>query len=424
MDTEIKPLQSGARPGGKALLFLIGIMFLNGLGFCVIGPVVPFIVKDYISNPDDLGAVIGWLTAVYAICQIVVAPALGLLSDRYGRRPVLLFCLLGSAIGYVMFGLGGGLAILFASRIIDGLTGGNFSVAFAYVADTTAPEERPKVFGKVGAVTGVSFIIGPVIGGLAAKISLSAPLYLAAGLTVLALIWGYFFLPESLHHSTKRDQLALRELNPFAQLGAVVRLKNLQPLLALGMLYAFPFAVLTTNFGVLIIDSLHWDATSIGLVSLSIGVMDVVVQGWLFGKLLPRFGASKLITAGLVLQAVAYGLIGLIALVPSTLLLLAGTTVYAFSSGLVEPALAGLTSQAVGPDQQGLVGGASQSLQSLMRVLGPLWVGYIYTQFGHATPYWLNIVFVALGILMMLVTASKFPGKATVNVKEPALDRS
>ena len=279
-------------PDNRALIFLTGIILLNGLGFTVIGPVLPFIIRSYLANPDDLGAVAGGLTAIYAACQILAGPGLGLLSDKYGRRPLLLICLIGSAVGYVLFGIGGALWVLFLSRIIDGLTGGNFSVAFAYIADTTEPEERGAVFGRVGAVSGISFIVGPVIGGLAAKISLEAPLYLAAALTLIAIIWGYLFLPESLQPEQRRTHMSLSDLNPFKQFSAVFAIAHLRPLLLVGVLYAFPFAVLTTNFGELIIDSLHWDATSIGFVALIVGVMDIVVQGFLFGKLLPIWGKS------------------------------------------------------------------------------------------------------------------------------------
>lgn len=403
-------INSKGGPDAKALTFLMAIMFLNGLGFGVIAPVLPFIIRQYITNPKDLGAVAGWLSASYAACQIIAAPGLGLLSDRYGRRPILLICLLGSAIGYIMFGLGGSLGILFASRIVDGITGGNFSIAFAYVADTTTSADRPKIFGRIGAISGVSFIVGPVVGGLAANISLQTPVYLAAALTIIALIWGYFFLPESLKKSERRTEIRVSELNPLFQVGKVLKIKSLRPLLGIGLLYAFPFAVLTSNFGVLILDSLHWDAAEIGFVSLTIGLTDILVQGWLIGKLLPIFGAKKLFTAGFVLQAVSYALLGMIAIIPSPVLLLSGTLVYAFSSGLVEPSLAGLTSQAVEQDMQGLVGGANQSLQSLTRVVGPLWVGTIYTNFGHALPYFLNIGFIGFGIVIIL-TAIKPPSQ-------------
>ena len=394
-------------PDAKALTFLIAIMFLNGLGFGIIAPVLPFILLRYISSPADLGAVAGWLTAAYAACQIIAAPGLGLLSDRYGRRPLLLICLVGSAIGYIVFGIGGSLTILFAGRIVDGLTGGNFSIAFAYVADTTAPADRPKIFGRIGAVNGVSFLIGPTIGGLVAKISLEAPVYLAAALTILAIVWGYFFLPESLKQPVRTTQIRLSELNPFAQIGNIGKVKSLRPILAVVVLYAFPFAVLGSNFNVLMVDSLHWDASAIGFISLLIGVIDIVVQGWLIGKLLPIFGTKNLITIGFVFQAVAYALFGLLAITPSLVLVIVGALIYAFSSGLVEPALSGLTSQAVGSEMQGLLGGANQSLQSLTRVVGPIWAGIVYTSLGHAIPYFVNISFMGLGLIVILTMISQ-----------------
>jgi DHA1 family tetracycline resistance protein-like MFS transporter len=320
-------------------------------------------------------------------------------------------------VGYVLFGIGGNIAILFLSRIIDGLTGGDFSIAFAYIADTTEPSERPKIFGQVGAISGVSFIIGPVVGGLASKISLEAPVYLAAILTVVAIVWGYFFLPESLKPSEARTQLKLSELNPFEQLGNVLKIKALRPLLALTVLYGLPFAVLGSNYGILILDTLHWDASGIGFILLTIGVVDIIVQGWLVGKLLPLFGSKPLLITGLVLQAVAYGLLGLLVFAPSSALMIVATLVYAFSSGLVEPTLSGLTSEAVTPGMQGVVGGASQSLQSICRVVGPLWVGLIYTQFSHALPYWLNMAIMGLGILLVLSTFnhSSSPNKSNSN---------
>ena len=132
-------------PGRKAILFLIVVAFLNTMGMTIIGPVVPFMALQHLSNPADLAIVVAWMTSIYGICQLLAAPALGLLSDRFGRRPILFVCLLGSAVGYLLFGLGGALWMLFLGRVIDGLTGGNFSVLFAYVADITRPEDLVKL---------------------------------------------------------------------------------------------------------------------------------------------------------------------------------------------------------------------------------------------------------------------------------------
>ncbi|GHO79067.1 tetracycline resistance MFS efflux pump [Ktedonobacter sp. SOSP1-85] len=387
----------------KIIFFLAVVAFLNTMGFTIIGPVVPFMTRQYLGNPNDLAVVVGWLLSIYGICQMIAAPGLGLLSDRYGRRPVIFICLLGSAIGYLLFGLGGALWMLFLGRIIDGLTGGNFSVLFAYVADITEPEERGKYFGIFGGISGVGFIVGPAIGGLLANISYSMPFLVAAGVTLLNLAWGFFFLPESLDKEHRLTTMRLRDLNPLAQLGTVFNMANLRWLLLAGFFYAFPFAILQANLTILMRDSLGWNATDAGLVSTLVGVVDILVQGVLVGKLIDIFGDIKVGIGALVLVAISYLLLGSIALIASPILLIAGVILFSGSGGLVENALRGLTSRAVGPKQQGLVGGASQSMQSLALILGPILGGVLYAQFGHATPYWSGALIIGLAILSVVL---------------------
>ncbi|GHO61879.1 tetracycline resistance MFS efflux pump [Ktedonobacter sp. SOSP1-52] len=387
----------------KIIFFLAVVAFLNTMGFTIIGPVVPFMTRQYLGNPNDLAVVVGWLLSIYGICQMLAAPGLGLLSDCYGRRPVIFICLLGSAIGYLLFGLGGALWMLFLGRIIDGLTGGNFSVLFAYVADITEPEERGKYFGIFGGISGVGFIVGPAIGGLLANVSYSMPFLVAAGVTLLNLAWGFFFLPESLDKEHRLTTMRLRDLNPLAQLGTVFNMANLRWLLLAGFFYAFPFAILQANLTILMRDSLGWNATDAGLVSTLVGVVDILVQGVLVGKLIDIFGDIKVGIGALVLVAISYLLLGSIALVASPILLIAGVILFSGSGGLVENALRGLTSRAVGPKQQGLVGGASQSMQSLALILGPILGGVLYTQFGHAAPYWSGALIIGLAILSVVL---------------------
>jgi MFS transporter, DHA1 family, tetracycline resistance protein len=390
-------------PSRKTLLFLAVMAFLNTMGMTIIGPVVPFMTLQHLSNPNNLAIVVAWMTSIYGICQLIAAPGLGLLSDRFGRRPILFICLLGSAVGYLLFGLGGSLWILFLGRIIDGLTGGNFSVLFAYIADITEPEERGKYFGIMGGFSGIGFMLGPGIGGLLANINYSTPFIVATAVILLNIAWGFFFLPESLRKEHRVTSIRLRELNPLKQLSNVFTIANLRWLLLAAFFYSFPFAMLQSNLTILLKDSLHWNAANAGIIATTVGVVDILVQGLLVGKLLSIFGDVKLGIGSLILVAISYILLGAIALIASPLLLIIGVILFAGSGGLVENALRGLTSRLVGARQQGLVSGAGQSMQSLAMILGPLFGGLLYVQFGHATPYWSGALIIVLAIASVVL---------------------
>lgn len=402
-------------PSRKTMLFLIVVAFLNMMGMTIIGPVVPFMTLQHLSNPADLAIVVAWMTSVYGICQLLAAPALGLLSDRFGRRPLLCVCLLGSAVGYLFFGLGGALWMLFLGRVIDGLTGGNFSVLFAYIADITSPEERGKYFGMVGGFSGVGFIVGPALGGLLAQINYSMPFIVASAVVLLNLAWGFFFLPESLSKEHRVTSINLWDLNPLKQIGNVFTLANLRWLVLAGFFYYVPFAILQANLTILLKDSLGWNATAAGLIATLVGVVDIVVQGLLVGKLLAIFGDVKLGIGSLALVAVSYILLGAIAVIASPLLLVVGVILFAGAGGLVENALRGLTSRLVGPRQQGMVSGVSQSMQSLALILGPLLGGLLYVSFGHATPYWSGALIIVLAIVSVVMAIPALRSSSSAN---------
>ncbi|GHO80509.1 tetracycline resistance MFS efflux pump [Ktedonobacter sp. SOSP1-85] len=384
-------------------MLLLVIALLNTMGITIIVPLVPFLTVQYLAHPNTLAVIVGWLTAVYAICQLIAAPGLGVLSDRFGRRPILFICLLGSVFGYLILGLGGALWLLFLGRIIDGLTGGNISVLFGYVADITEPKDRGKYFGMLGAAASIGSLIGPVLGGLLATINDRAPFLAAAGLLLLTLVWGYFLLPESLDNEHRITSISVSELNPLKQLASAFRWANVRWLLLAWFLYAFPVGMLQTTITVLMKDSLGFNATQASLVVTVLGAVDILVQGVLVGRLLAMLGNARLGLIAFVLVGISCLVLGSIAFLAIPLLLLVGIILFAGSGSLVENALRGLVSGMVGRREQGRVSGAMQSLQSLGWVVGPLVGGFIYTAWGHFQVYALASLITLLAIVCVWI---------------------
>jgi len=382
----------------KALIFGLMSVFLCGIGFTIIAPVVPFLVQPYISNPRDQAIVVTLLTSIYAVCVFFAAPGLGALSDRYGRRPVLLVCLLGSAIGYLVFGIGGALWVLFAGRIIDGITGGTISTIFAYFADIIPPEERTKYFGWVSAVVGIGTVIGPTLGGLLAKFGYSVPMYFGAIITLFNVVYGFFFMPESLEKNNRLKEITFVRLNPFTQLANILSMKNLKMLLVSAFLLWIPNGSLQAIFSQFTIDTFSFQPLLIGLMFSIMGFQDIISQGFIMPKLLIKLSDKQIAILGMVSEIIGYGLIALSALFSFYPIFIAGMFIFGFGDSIFGPSFNGMLSKSVDSSEQGRIQGGSQSIQALARMIGPIIGGQIYVSLGHAAPAFMGMILIAAAI--------------------------
>lgn len=381
-----------------ALLFGLISVFLCGIGFSIIAPVVPFLVQPYISSPGQQAIVVTLLTSVYAFCVFFASPVLGALSDKYGRRPLLLVCLLGSAIGYFVFGIGGALWILFAGRIIEGITGGSIGTIFAYFADIIPPEQRTKYFGWVSAVVGVGTVIGPTVGGLLAKIDYSAPMYFGAIITLVNVIYGFFFMPESLDKKNRLKEITLARLNPFIQLANLLSMKNLNRLLISAFLLWIPNGSLQAVFSQFSMDTFNWKPAIIGLMFSIMGVQDIISQGLIMPKLLKRLSDKQIAILGMVSEIIGYSLIALSTLFSFYPLFIVGMFIFGFGDSIFGPSFNGMLSKSVDSSEQGRIQGGSQSIQALARMIGPIIGGQIYVSLGHAAPAIMGVILIAAAI--------------------------
>jgi MFS transporter, DHA1 family, tetracycline resistance protein len=400
----------------KSALFLIFVItFLNTLGMTIIMPIVPFVVQRYVHTPSAVAIWVGILTSVYALCAFLAAPALGALSDRIGRKPVLIASVLGSAVGFVVFGIGGALWALLLGRIIDGLTGGNISAIFAYLADITPPEDRASRFGLAGAISGIGFMVGPAIGGLLAHFGLSTPVFVAAGIAVVAACLGVFVLPESLDPEHRSAGFSLTDVHPLRKITDALARPDLRPILLIVLAMTIPMAGLQSNLSVFGLDVLKWGPTTIGLFMLGVGVLDIIVQGGLVRFLAPRIGEAKVVLIGMIGQAVGYLLLAIVASHTSIWLFVFGGLLFAASEGGTGPALSGLASRSVSPREQGWLMGGIQSMNSAARVIGPLLAGALYSMVGRSAPYWFGLVVI---VLILAFGVSALAGHKRVEVAE------
>ena len=381
-----------------ALIFGLISVFLCGIGFSIITPVVPFLVQSYTSNPGEQAIVVTLLTSVYAVCVFFAAPGLGALSDKYGRRPLLLVCLLGSAIGYLIFGIGGALWVLFVGRIIEGITGGSISTIFAYFADIIPREQRTKYFGWISAVVGVGTIIGPTLGGLLAKFGYSVPMYFGAIVTLVNVVYGLLYMPESLNKNNRLKEITFVRLNPFTQLADILSMKNLKRLLVSAFLLWIPNGSLQAIFSQFTMDTFNWKPALIGLMFSIMGFQDIISQGFIMPKLLIKLSDKQIAILGMISEILGYSLIALSSLFSFYPSLIVGMFIFGFGDSIFGPSFNGMLSKSVDSSEQGRIQGGSQSIQALARIIGPIIGGQIYIILGHSAPAFMGMILIAVAI--------------------------
>jgi DHA1 family tetracycline resistance protein-like MFS transporter len=355
-----------------AIIFLT--IFVNLVGFGIIIPLLPFYAETFGASP----VVIGLLFASFSLSQLVASPILGGLSDRWGRRPVLIFSLLGTVVSFVMLALAGSLAMLFAARIVDGLSGGNIATARAYIADITTEENRAKAFGLLGAAFGLGFIVGPGLGAALSRISYTAPIWAAAGITVVATALAFFWLPETVHRVYAGGK------SPWRSLADLRHNRPLRVLFTIDFVYWTAFAVYQTTFALFGARRFGFDAAQTGYLLSAFGFLGVLVQGGMVGPVVAALGERKTLAIGLFFAAAGWGGSAFTYSVPVFVAMLVPGAV---GIGLCNATLSSLISKSAVPEEQGRVQGAAGALESLGRTIGPVWGNGTLQRFGEGTSY-------------------------------------
>jgi DHA1 family tetracycline resistance protein-like MFS transporter len=364
----------------RKLITLFLIVFVDLLGFSIILPLLPFYAETFGATPTQ----IGFLVASYAAAQLVGAPVLGRLSDRFGRKPVLLVSISGTFIGFLILGFANSLWMLFLSRILDGFTGGNISVAQAYITDVTDDSNRAKGLGLLGAAFGLGFIIGPAIGGILSVYGFALPAFVAAGLSMVSILGVLFLLPESLTPQARADlQKQSRQSFSIKNLWQAINRPRVGPILHVRFFYGLAFAVFQTIFPLYALYRFNLDARSTGFVLTYVGVLVVFVQGFLVGWMAARFDEYRLIFLGTVVMGVS---LFAWAIVPSVIALLIVLAPLALAAGTLNTLLNSTLSKAVYAEEVGGTLGLSASLESLTRVISPTAAGYLLGSIGPWAP--------------------------------------
>ena len=366
-DATAEPAVDARAPRGAAVAFILVTVLLDMLALGVVIPILPKLIESFVANDTASAArIFGLFGTVWALMQFVFSPLLGSLSDRFGRRPVVLLSNFGLAADYVLMALAPSLSWLFVGRVISGITSASISTAFAYIADNTAPESRAAMFGKIGVAFGAGFILGPALGGLLGHVSPRLPFWVAAGLSFANWLYGLFILPESLP-ADRRAPFRWKSANPIGMLSLLRASPALAGLQLANFFSQLAHVVLPSTFVLYAGYRYGWDVGMVGLTLGIVGVCSMVVQGLAVGPIVRHFGERQVLQLGLVCGALGFLIYGA---APTGLLFCVGIPVMALW-GLSGAATQALMTRLVASDQQGRLQGATASVQSVAQMVGP-----------------------------------------------------
>ncbi len=374
-----------------AIIFIT--VFIDLVGFGIVLPLLPYYAESYGAS----ALLVGLLSTSYSLMQFIFTPVWGRLSDRYGRRPLILMSLAGSCTGFLIFGLARSLLFLFIGRMVAGIAGAIIPTTNAYIADVTSPENRAKGMGLVGAAFGLGFVLGPAIGGVLAPYGYDKPALLASAMAGMNLVFAYFKLPESLTDEI-RIRASRRRFDMQTLKGALLH-PRIGLLLSMYFVVTFAFSNMEATFGLLNEHRYSLTARQTGYLFTLIGVLISLMQGAVVGRLVKQWGESSCIAVGTF--TMIFGL-GLLPFAPNIALYCGIISLMAFGTGINNPSITGLLSRSTHVDEQGGIMGIAQSMASLGRILGPIWGGYTFGTLGIKWPFLSAACFMALAFLLSL----------------------
>ncbi len=389
-------MNSSSQATKTSATFIFITLVIEAMGFGIVMPVLPDVIRKFVAGEANVATMYGYFIAVYALLQFLFAPVLGRLSDKYGRRPVLLLSLFGTGVDYVFMAMAPNLGLLFLGRIISGISGASYTVATAYLADISDDSNRAKNFGLMGAGFGLGFILGPAVGGLVASQGLMYPFLISAALNLANFFFGWFVLPESLPQSLRRN-FTIRELNPFHSLKVLTSMPSISLLVIAHIFLQMAGQTHPSIWAIYTEARYGWTASEVGISLAAVGLFSALAQGGLTGPAVKMFGERKVGLWGALGEALGFASFGLATTGIMVYVVLAISSVF----WAAHPALQSLIAREIPPDKQGELQGALMSLTSLAAVINPLLMTNIFavtsmkdgTIYMPGSPYYLAGVF-------------------------------